>query len=81
MVYNKKTKRFYLGSSINFALGVSDYNRDFRNYYNNSRSSLYSSFIEDIKTNDCSFTDFFFIPLISFDKNSIKFDELRSLES
>ena len=45
------------------------------------RSSLYSSFIEDIKTNDCSFTDFFFIPLISFDKNSIKFDELRSLES
>ena len=81
MVYNKKTKKFYLGSSIDFGLRVSYYNRDFKNYFSNSRSSLYSSFIEDIKTNDCSYSDFFFIPLISFEVNSIKFEEMESLKN
>lgn len=81
MVYNKKTKKFYLGSSIDFGLRVSYYNRDLKNYFSNSRSSLYSSFIEDIKTNDCSYSDFFFIPLISFEVNSIKFEEMESLKN
>lgn len=81
IIYNKKTKKFNLGSSIEFSKRISYYNRDFRNYLENKKSKLYKSFIEDIETNNCSDTDFYFVPIISFDKTQTEFINLENFES
>ena len=80
MIYNKKTKRFYLGNSIEFSKRVAYYNRDFRNYFGNKKNKLYNSFIEDIRINNCSETDFYFVPIMSFDKTTTEFSGLRFIE-
>nr|AOH77123.1 putative GIY-YIG homing endonuclease [Dunaliella salina] len=81
MIYNKKTKKFYLGNYIEFSKRIAYYNRDFRNYFSNKKSKLYKSFIEDIQTNHCSEADFYFVPIMSFDKTTTEFINLESLES
>lgn len=81
MIYNKKTNKFYLGSSQEFSLRVAYYQRDFRNYFSGRQSRLYQSFINDITTSNCTKDDFYFVPLITFDKNSIEFINLENLQS
>lgn len=81
MIYNKKTKRFYLGNSIEFSKRVAYYNRDFRNYFGNKKNKLYNSFIEDIRINNCSETDFYFVPIMSFDKTTTEFSNSKSFVS
>lgn len=81
MIYNKKTKKFYLGNSIEFSKRVAYYNRDFRNYFGNKKSKLYKSFIEDIEIHNCSEADFYFVPIMSFDKTTTEFINLESIVS
>jgi len=88
MVYNKKTKKFYLGSFQEFSLCLKTYilrvayfQRDFQNYFSGKQSRLYQSFINDITTSNCTKDDFFFVPLITFDKNSTEFINLENLQS
>jgi len=76
MIYNKKLNKFYLGSSIEFSLRVADYNRDFRNFFNQRKNKLYKTFVEDIQTNNCNESDFYFVPLISFSTNTVNFINL-----
>jgi len=81
IIYNKKTKKFHLGSSIEFSRRISEYNRDFRNYFGKKKSKLYNSFIKDIEANNCSDTDFYFVPIMSFDKTKTDFINLENFVS
>lgn len=81
MVYNKRTRKFYLGSSKEFSLRVAYYKRDFRNYFSGRSSKLYQSFINDIRGNGCNENDYYFISLITFDKNSTTLINLENFVS
>jgi hypothetical protein len=53
-----------------FSLRVAYYKRDFRNYFSGRSSRLYQSFINDIRESGCNQNNYYFITLITFDKNS-----------
>lgn len=65
LIVNRKSRKFYLGSSIDLA----QRKREYRSYLNTNSKKLYKTMREDRVTGQAS--DFYFVPLVGFHRTNV----------
>lgn len=67
LVYNKRTQKAYVGSSVNLAQRKGEYNRNLTDP--NRFKKVNANIITDLQNGQID--DFYFIPLVGFDQNQV----------
>lgn len=65
MIVNKRSKKVYLGGSVNLA----QRRREYKSYFNKNTGKVYKTMRDDLLSGQAS--DFFFVPIVGFNRSSV----------